>query len=98
MNLQRRVVLEKKPGAGFGMNIVGPTLPGDPLGIYVSLVKPGASADGKVNVGDNIISANGQPLSKLMHQEATQVLRNAEKLELELVNDPIGSTITCILF
>ncbi|KAI6189696.1 Synaptojanin-2-binding protein [Aphelenchoides bicaudatus] len=73
----------KRNETGLGFNIVGgidcPHIPGH-RGIFVSKIRPDSAAalDGRLSVGDRILTCNGVYLSDKTHEEAVEVFRDVE--------------------
>ncbi|KJH45568.1 PDZ/DHR/GLGF domain protein [Dictyocaulus viviparus] len=83
--------LERGP-QGLGFNILGgrdsPHIPGH-TGIFVSSIKSGGPAynDGRLSVGDLILSVNGIELTNRMHNEAVSIFRSQTDSSVELLVD-----------
>ncbi|CAJ0590277.1 unnamed protein product [Cylicocyclus nassatus] len=80
----------KSDSKGFGFNIVGgkdsPHIPGH-NGIFVSVIKQGGPAynDGRLSVGDLILSINGIDLINKTHDEAVAIFRSQAGTAAQLV-------------
>lgn len=81
---QEKIALSKS-GGGLGMTIHGGKdkmhLPGDPS-IYVTAVIPdhAASRDGRLQVGDKILSVNGLSMENVTHVEAVRALKMSPRI------------------
>lgn len=89
--LVREVVLTRmSPEQGFGFNLLGPTSSTDTPGIFIAGVAADGPADrtGDVNVGDEVIAANGIRIDNFSHSEVLKMLRGAgTRLTLALCAD-----------
>lgn len=83
--LTRETIALSKSGGGLGMTIHGGKdkmhLPGDPS-IYVTAVIPdhAASRDGRLQVGDKILSVNGLSMENVTHLEAVRALKMSPRI------------------
>lgn len=68
------VDIQKKPGRGLGISIVGRK---DEPGVYISeIVKGGvAEADGRLFQGDQILAVNNQDVSTKMQEDVATLLK-----------------------
>lgn len=68
------IELNKKPGKGLGLSIVGRK---NGPGVYVSEVVTGgvAEADGRLLQGDHILEVNGTDLKSATHEYAAAILK-----------------------
>uniref|UniRef100_A0A4W4GWH4 PDZ domain-containing protein n=1 Tax=Electrophorus electricus TaxID=8005 RepID=A0A4W4GWH4_ELEEL len=68
---------------GLGFSIRGGSEHG--VGIYVSLVEPGSSAEREgLRVGDQIITVNDMVFDRVTHGEAVKVLKGCKKLSMSV--------------
>lgn len=79
------VQLNKKPGKGLGLSIVGRK---NGAGVFVSeIVKGGvAEADGRLMIGDQILSVNGQDLRGASQEYAAAILKVSHHLSHVIAN------------
>ncbi|XP_033115091.1 multiple PDZ domain protein-like isoform X2 [Anneissia japonica] len=78
------VELNKKPGRGLGLSIVGK---GNEYGVFISEVVKGGTADndGRVMKGDQILSVNGEDLRSATQDVAASVLKMSQgKISMEV--------------
>ncbi|CAD6192509.1 unnamed protein product [Caenorhabditis auriculariae] len=68
------VELQKKPGRGLGLSIVGRK---NEPGVYVSEIVRGgtAEADGRLMTGDQILAVNGQDVANCMQEDVAAMLK-----------------------
>ncbi|KAM3867740.1 whirlin [Diretmus argenteus] len=80
----RRVTLTRtKSHEGLGFSIRGGAEHG--VGIYVSLVEPGSSAEREgLKVGDQIVTVNDMVFDRVTHIEAVKVLKGCKKLAMSV--------------
>ncbi|XP_036000603.1 whirlin-like isoform X2 [Fundulus heteroclitus] len=80
----RQVTLTRtRSHEGLGFSIRGGSEHG--VGIYVSLVEPGSSAEREgLRVGDQIVAANDSVFDAVTHTEAVKVLKGCKKLTMSL--------------
>ncbi|XP_055055245.2 whirlin isoform X1 [Misgurnus anguillicaudatus] len=80
----RQVTLKRsKSHEGLGFSIRGGSEHG--VGIYVSLVEPGSSAEREgLRVGDQIIKVNNMVFDRVTHGEAVKVLKGSKKLSISV--------------
>ncbi|TRY94032.1 hypothetical protein DNTS_011948 [Danionella cerebrum] len=80
----RHVTLKRsKSHEGLGFSIRGGSEHG--VGIYVSLVEPGSSAEREgLRVGDQIIKVNNTVFDRVTHGEAVKVLKGSKKLSISV--------------
>ncbi|XP_036454462.1 whirlin [Colossoma macropomum] len=80
----RHVTLKRsKSHEGLGFSIRGGSEHG--VGIYVSLVEPGSSAEREgLRVGDQIITVNDMVFDRVTHGEAVKVLKGCKKLSMSV--------------
>ncbi|XP_035386181.1 whirlin isoform X1 [Electrophorus electricus] len=80
----RQVTLKRsKSNEGLGFSIRGGSEHG--VGIYVSLVEPGSSAEREgLRVGDQIITVNDMVFDRVTHGEAVKVLKGCKKLSMSV--------------
>ncbi|XP_056602282.1 whirlin [Triplophysa dalaica] len=80
----RQVTLKRsKSHEGLGFSIRGGSEHG--VGIYVSLVEPGSSAEREgLRVGDQIIKVNNIVFDRVTHGEAVKVLKGSKKLSMSV--------------
>ncbi|XP_076854619.1 whirlin [Brachyhypopomus gauderio] len=80
----RQVTLKRsKSNEGLGFSIRGGSEHG--VGIYVSLVEPGSSAEREgLRVGDQIITVNDMVFDRVTHGEAVKVLKGCKRLSLSV--------------
>jgi hypothetical protein len=77
------ITLKKEDGGGLGFNIVGGIddehIPGQ-SGIFVSRIREGTptAKDGRLKIGDRILSVNDIDLSQKTHDEAVGILRQVQ--------------------
>ncbi|KAJ4941536.1 hypothetical protein JOQ06_011415, partial [Pogonophryne albipinna] len=78
----RKVLLTRtRSHEGLGFSIRGGSEHG--VGIYVSLVEPGSSADREgLRIGDQIVTVNDLLFDRVSHVEAVQVLKGCKKLAI----------------
>lgn len=78
----RQVTLKRsKSHEGLGFSIRGGSEHG--VGIYVSLVEPGSSAEKEgLRVGDQIVTVNEVVFDRVTHGEAVKVLKGCKKLSM----------------
>ncbi|XP_049326273.1 whirlin [Astyanax mexicanus] len=78
----RQVTLKRsKSHEGLGFSIRGGSEHG--VGIYVSLVEPGSSAEREgLRVGDQIVTVNEVVFDRVTHGEAVKVLKGCKKLSM----------------
>ncbi|XP_051981827.1 whirlin-like isoform X2 [Xyrauchen texanus] len=78
----RQVTLKRsKSHQGLGFSIRGGSEHG--VGIYVSLVEPGSSAEREgLRVGDQIMKVNNMVFVRVTHGEAVKVLKGSKKLSM----------------
>ncbi|XP_034064205.1 whirlin isoform X1 [Gymnodraco acuticeps] len=78
----RKVLLARtRSHEGLGFSIRGGSEHG--VGIYVSLVEPGSSADREgLRIGDQIVTVNDLMFDRVSHVEAVQVLKGCKKLAI----------------
>lgn len=83
------IYLQRGPAGGLGVSVAGgrdnPHVV-DSTGIYVTKLIPDtpASTDGRLRLGDQILSVNGTDLESVTHHEAVQTLKHSGR-EVELV-------------
>ncbi|CDW54462.1 PDZ domain containing protein [Trichuris trichiura] len=78
------VELNKKPGKGLGLSIVGRK---DEPGIFIAEVVKGGitEADGHIMAGDQLLAVNGNDLTKSYQEEAATMLKTATgRIKLKL--------------
>uniref|UniRef100_A0A667XAP1 Whirlin n=1 Tax=Myripristis murdjan TaxID=586833 RepID=A0A667XAP1_9TELE len=80
----RQVTLTRtKSHEGLGFSIRGGSEHG--VGIYVSLVEPGSSAEREgLRVGDQIVTVNDMMFDRVTHVEAVKVLKGCKKLAMSV--------------
>ncbi|XP_047237181.1 whirlin isoform X3 [Girardinichthys multiradiatus] len=80
----RQVTLTRsRSHEGLGFSIRGGSEHG--VGIYVSLVEPGSSAEREgLRVGDQIVAANDSVFEAVTHTEAVKVLKGCKKLTMSV--------------
>ncbi|XP_067294992.1 whirlin isoform X2 [Pseudorasbora parva] len=80
----RQVTLKRsKSHEGLGFSIRGGSEHG--VGIYVSLVEPGSSAEREgLRVGDQIMKVNNMVFDRVTHGEAVKVLKGSKKLSMSV--------------
>ncbi|XP_026102644.1 whirlin-like [Carassius auratus] len=80
----RQVTLKRsKSHEGLGFSIRGGSEHG--VGIYVSLVEPGSSAEREgLRVGDQIMKVNNMVFDRVTHGEAVKVLKGSKKLAMSV--------------
>ncbi|XP_047446932.1 whirlin [Mugil cephalus] len=80
----RKVTLTRsRSHEGVGFSIRGGSEHG--VGIYVSLVEPGSSAEREgLRVGDQIVAANDMAFDSVTHIEAVKVLKGCKKLTMSV--------------
>ncbi|XP_051552466.1 whirlin-like isoform X2 [Myxocyprinus asiaticus] len=80
----RQVTLKRsKSHQGLGFSIRGGSEHG--VGIYVSLVEPGSSAEREgLRVGDQIMKVNNMVFDRVTHGEAVKVLKGSKKLSMSV--------------
>uniref|UniRef100_A0A671S389 Whirlin-like n=1 Tax=Sinocyclocheilus anshuiensis TaxID=1608454 RepID=A0A671S389_9TELE len=80
----RQVTLKRsKSHEGLGFSIRGGSEHG--VGIYVSLVEPGSSAEREgLRVGDQIMQVNNMVFDRVTHGEAVKVLKGSKKLSMSV--------------
>uniref|UniRef100_A0A087XTL9 Whirlin n=1 Tax=Poecilia formosa TaxID=48698 RepID=A0A087XTL9_POEFO len=80
----RQVTLTRsRSHEGLGFSIRGGSEHG--VGIYVSLVEPGSSAQREgLRVGDQIVAANDSVFDSVSHSEAVKVLKGCKKLTMSV--------------
>uniref|UniRef100_A0A8C1Z885 Whirlin b n=1 Tax=Cyprinus carpio TaxID=7962 RepID=A0A8C1Z885_CYPCA len=80
----RQVTLKRsKSHEGLGFSIRGGSEHG--VGIYVSLVEPGSSAEREgLKVGDQIMKVNNMVFDRVTHGEAVKVLKGSKKLSMSV--------------
>uniref|UniRef100_A0A3B3VRY5 Whirlin n=1 Tax=Poecilia latipinna TaxID=48699 RepID=A0A3B3VRY5_9TELE len=80
----RQVTLTRsRSHEGLGFSIRGGSEHG--VGIYVSLVEPGSSAEREgLRVGDQIVAANDSVFDSVSHSEAVKVLKGCKKLTMSV--------------
>ncbi|XP_051524819.1 whirlin-like [Myxocyprinus asiaticus] len=80
----RQVTLKRsKSFEGLGFSIRGGSEHG--VGIYVSLVEPGSSAEREgLRVGDQIMKVNNVVFDRVTHGEAVKVLKGSKKLSMSV--------------
>ncbi|XP_019907773.2 whirlin isoform X2 [Esox lucius] len=80
----RQVTLRRsKSNEGLGFSIRGGSEHG--VGIYVSLVEPGTSAEIEgLRVGDQIVTVNDMLFDRVSHMEAVKVLKGCKKLAMSV--------------
>uniref|UniRef100_A0A3Q2FZ95 Whirlin b n=1 Tax=Cyprinodon variegatus TaxID=28743 RepID=A0A3Q2FZ95_CYPVA len=80
----RQVTLTRsRSHEGLGFSIRGGAEHG--VGIYVSLVEPGSSAEREgLRVGDQIVAANDSVFDAVTHTEAVKVLKGCKKLTMSV--------------
>lgn len=80
----RQVTLKRsKSHEGLGFSIRGGSEHG--VGIYVSLVEPGSSAEREgLRVGDQIMKVNNVVFDRVTHGEAVKVLKGSKKLSMSV--------------
>ncbi|XP_041855507.1 whirlin-like [Melanotaenia boesemani] len=80
----RQVTLKRsRSHEGLGFSIRGGSEHG--VGIYVSLVEPGSSAEREgLKVGDQIVTANDTMFDHVSHIEAVKVLKGCKKLTMSV--------------
>ncbi|XP_065837994.1 membrane-associated guanylate kinase, WW and PDZ domain-containing protein 3-like [Oscarella lobularis] len=88
MNKREVIVVKIARGpSGFDFSIKGGAEHG--IGLIVSDIKEEGVADGEIEVGDELLRANGTSLVGLKHEDAVDILKNAGKyLELEVRPNP----------
>jgi hypothetical protein len=91
------ITLKKEDGGGLGFNIVGGIddehIPGQ-SGIFVSRIREGTptAKDGRLKIGDRILSVNDIDLSHKTHDEAVGILRQVQGV-CKLVVEPNAEEI-----
>ncbi|XP_027890681.1 whirlin isoform X1 [Xiphophorus couchianus] len=80
----RQVTLTRsRSQEGLGFSIRGGSEHG--VGIYVSLVEPGSSAEREgLRIGDQIVAANDSVFDSVSHTEAVKVLKGCKKLTMSV--------------
>ncbi|XP_056135488.1 whirlin-like [Lampris incognitus] len=80
----RQVTLKRsRSHEGLGFSIRGGSEHG--VGIYVSLVEPGSSAEREgLRVGDQIVTVNDMVFDRVTHIEAVKVLKGCKKLSMSV--------------
>ncbi|XP_073992639.1 scribble planar cell polarity protein isoform X7 [Rhodnius prolixus] len=87
-----------KDGGSLGFSIIGGTdhsctpFGGNRPGIFISHIVPGgiAASSGKLRMGDRIIKAYGEDLTKCKHQEAVMtLLKPSNEITLTVQHDPL---------
>ncbi|KAL0979069.1 hypothetical protein UPYG_G00180140 [Umbra pygmaea] len=80
----RQVTLRRsKSNEGLGFSIRGGSEHG--VGIYVSLVEPGSSAENEgLRIGDQIVTVNDMLFDRVSHMEAVKVLKGCKKLAMSV--------------
>ncbi|KAK9505211.1 hypothetical protein O3M35_009308 [Rhynocoris fuscipes] len=100
--LAESVIVEEvtlvKDGGSLGFSIIGGTdhsctpFGGNRPGIFISHIVPGgiAAKSGKLRMGDRIIKAYGEDLTKCKHQEAVMtLLKPSNEITLTVQHDPL---------
>ncbi|XP_072164796.1 tyrosine-protein phosphatase non-receptor type 13-like [Diadema setosum] len=85
------VTLKKEPQKGLGLTIVGGENSRSlDLGVFVRSIEPQGPAerDGRLRVGDRIISINGQSLEGVGHRVAVDIIKNAPEVVQLIVSQP----------
>ncbi|XP_063969005.1 tyrosine-protein phosphatase non-receptor type 13-like isoform X2 [Lytechinus pictus] len=85
------VTLKKSPQKGLGLTIVGGENSRSlDLGIFVRSIEPHGPAhrDGRLHVGDRIISINGQSLEGVGHRVAVDIIKNSPEVVQLIVSQP----------
>ncbi|XP_030835107.1 tyrosine-protein phosphatase non-receptor type 13 isoform X4 [Strongylocentrotus purpuratus] len=85
------VTLKKSQQKGLGLTIVGGENSRSlDLGIFVRSIEPHGPAhrDGRLHVGDRIISINGQSLEGVGHRVAVDIIKNAPEVVQLIVSQP----------
>lgn len=76
---ERFVEIKKGPSQPLGISISGGV--GSPLGnvpVFVAMVQPNGAAEGKLDIGDNILSINGQSTENKTHDDIVRMLKGSD--------------------
>lgn len=76
-------------GIGAGGNSYRPA----DEGVFVTHVSPGGAADNKLQSGDKILMVNGSDFVGVSHQRAVDLLRNAGKVAVIVVERSLGKAV-----
>lgn len=84
-----RIVLDKVPGFGFGMSLMGPKHADPRTGIFVSGVKRGGPAiAASVQEGMKLIELNGDNVTKACKADVGEILRKNDRVTVVLERPP----------
>ncbi|XP_034025510.1 whirlin-like [Thalassophryne amazonica] len=82
-DVRRVTLMRTRSHEGLGFSIRGGSEHG--VGIYVSLVEPGSSAEREgLRVGDQIVTVNDVTFDNVTHIEAVKVLKGCKKLDMSV--------------